>query len=163
MVIRSLLQDAYAQQDGSAGAGAPAPDASAGAPPAPDAASGAMKAETEGKKDESMDKAEKAKLESLEKSNSEMKSQIELLTKAIEAGFRPQRKSIEGIEYVRKSEADQGGSAEPSNLSKAEITEKVKSLDYSKLSKNDRNMIDEFILNNDVKAKAHVEKLIGGK
>jgi hypothetical protein len=162
MAIRSLLQDAYAQQDGSQAAGeaAPAPaDPSQDPSQAPPAMMGKDEKDAS-KKDESMDKAEKVKLEALEKSNSEMKHQIELLSKAVEAGFRPQRKSIEGIDYIRKGEGDAGT---PAELSKSEITEKLGKVEYGKLSKNDREAINTYMLYDDKSAKAHVEKILGGK
>jgi uncharacterized secreted protein with C-terminal beta-propeller domain len=117
--------------------------------------------------DKTMDKAEKEKLEGLEKSNSELRKQIELLTKAIEVGFKPQRKSVAGIEFIRKGEADQAaakveGGQNFTQMSKSEITvalnEKCKD---AGLTKSDRQAINDYLLYNEGREK--VETILGGK
>ena len=162
MVIRQHMQAAYAQQDPGQ---QPAPEAPAPeqAPPPEQPMAMSEKAQNDLNKSEFDSlKAENVKMKAETES---IKKSLDLMAKALEVGFTPKRKSVEGLEFIKKSEAD-NPDAQP--LSKSEIKSQINALysDNSKvssLSKSDRDAIDSYLL--DGSGKETVEKILnlGGK
>jgi hypothetical protein len=167
MILRNVLSQHYGdqgQQDDMDGAQQ--------APPAPpEAPAPQMKAERcakcgdmhKGEKCESkMAKSEDSEVAKLKKELDKVNSQMENLVVALEKSFRPARKAIEGIEYVKKSELDvpQG---QP--LSKADKKDKIRSLMKSeasrKLTEDQRNAIKAFFLHGE--REAQIDQILGGK
>ena len=101
--------------------------------------------------EESITKSEneelKTKNEELQKSLNTMN---ELIEKLFEKGKKaPKRKSItESYDVIAKSEEQEEEGLDLSKLSKKEITEKLKNINYSGLSKSDRSAINNFYLEN---------------
>ena len=104
-------------------------------------------------------KSLKKENDSLKKDQEHLNKSIGLLTKAIEAGFRPIRKSVAGVEFTNRAEEV----SEAKILTKSELLEKIKvKVKETTLSKTDRDLINQYLLHGTDKEK--VEKLIiGGK
>lgn len=140
MILRGLLRNQYAGQEGQeAPAQAAAPEQSA----APEM-------------DQSMGKSESDVL--LKQENEDMKKSLEAALKAIEMMARPSRKAVtEEFQILGKSELDIKGSSakkDYSNLSKSELTPMLNAkVREPNLSKSDRDAINSFILNNHGKEK----------
>lgn len=100
--------------------------------------------------EQEMSKSESDKLkeenESLKKSYNELN---ELVSKMFSAKKAPAQKAITSTDYIAKSEEVQGNEGvDISKMSKSEITEKLKTVDQSNLTKSDRNAINDFYLKN---------------
>jgi len=97
--------------------------------------------------------------EALKTEQQKLNKSIDLLTKAIEAGFKPVRKSVAGVEFTTRSEEI----SEAKPLTKSELMEKIKvKVKEPSLSKSERDLINQYVLYGTDKEK--VEKLIiGGK
>lgn len=102
--------------------------------------------------------AESKKIAELEKKNQELEKSLGRLAMVMETMFKPERKAVTDIAYIRKSEAD---NAEDRQLSKEEIralaNEKCK--DRS-LSKSDREALNDYLLRGESSDK--VMKIIRG-
>lgn len=101
-------------------------------------------------KEEVMAKSESDKLkeenEELKKSYNQLN---ELVSKMFSVKKAPAQKAITGTDYIAKSEEVEGEEAiDLSKMSKGEITEKLKTVDQSNLTKSDRNAINDFYLKN---------------
>lgn len=99
-----------------------------------------------------------AKFQDIAKKYAEIAKSVELLTQAIEAGFKPVRKSVVGIEFTEKG-APQGDKP----LSKAELTDKIKEFQKqsgASMKKTDRDLINSYLLHGVDKEK--VEKMVIG-
>ena len=154
----ALFQQLSSGQDPAAAAGAPpASPSPAAASPAPGMPPPAMKAEGDPDKlaSDGKSKAPSASLKqdvfaAAKKSEdqgreiADLKNQVQGLMKAVEIVLgQPMRKAITHISQVQKPAAAQV-QAEIAGLSKSEITGKLKDLDYSKLTKKDREVINGF-------------------
>ena len=143
MVIRQYMQEAYAKME---------------------------KSEKDSKEAGSSKDSEA--IESLKKDNASLKDKVgelqkslEVAVKALEIGLKPVRKSVAGIEYVKKSEAD---SPVVKPLEKSELQAKVGEFYQDKakvsaLKKSERDAIDNFLLNGSDKEKVEQILNIGGK
>jgi hypothetical protein len=84
--------------------------------------------------------------------NEELKKNLsnlnDLIGKLFASKKAPSQKAITGANYIAKSEEENKNEIEFSNMSKNEITSKLKSLDYSSLNKNDRDAINSYCLEN---------------
>ena len=121
--------------------------------------------ETEEVKEESIAKSEEVKTsevetmvksenEELKTQNSELKKSLdtvnELLEKMFDKKKAPAQKAITGYSVVAKSEVleNEEAKVDLSEMSKSEITSKLKLVDFGSLNKSERNAINEFYLNN---------------
>lgn len=100
--------------------------------------------------EQEMSKSESDKLkeenESLKKSYNELN---ELVNKMFSAKKAPAQKAIISTDYIAKSEEVEGkDGVDITKMSKNEITEKLKAVDQSNLTKSDRNAINDFYLKN---------------
>jgi len=130
-----------------------APGAEAGA--APEAAPpGAEMGKSEG--------AAGKRLEAVEAENANLRKSLEKVVSAMEIAFRPERKAVTSLEYIKKGE-DNGVGGEVKELSKSDLTailtEKSKS---PSLTKNDREAINDYILRGGSKERV-LEIVKGGK
>jgi hypothetical protein len=127
---------------------------------AENAASGAMDrnydqaARSEVHKSESTKvKMNKSEVEAIKAENEELKKNLDNVTELLNKMFEttkkaPAQKAITGMTYVAKSEEGKEEGIDISKLSKSEITNKLKGLDYGTLSKSDKDAINSFYLNN---------------
>lgn len=93
----------------------------------------------------------------------QIKKSLDLIAKAIEIGFTPQRKSIEGVSFIQKSSFDESNQQWDKqtldNNLRAFYQDKNK---VASLSKSDRDVIDSYVLRGVNRDK--VEKILrGGK
>lgn len=150
MTIREILRGAQPGAD--AGAQAPAPEAA----PAPQA--GAPMAMSE--KETAVDKESAKKIEDLQKKNEELEKSLGRLAMVMETVFKPERKAVTDIAYIKKSEAE---GQEDKQFSKTEIrtlaNEKCK--DRS-LSKSDRDALNDYLLREGSSDKV-IQIIKGGK
>lgn len=132
-----------------------------------------MKEEKEEEKEEKKDKKEEEKKEedekemekcgemaaakksekSLVEENEELKKNIEALNDLVGKLFStkkaPSQKAITGTSFIAKSEdVEQQATLNISEMSKGEITSKLKALNFGSLSKSDRDAINNFYLQN---------------
>jgi len=135
---------------------APAPMAPPAAPPGPEASmsasapptlKGEMKADAKanGGPVPGMSKSEKDEaMEALQKTVSDQAEALTTLVKTVELVLgQPQRKAVTSVGFVPKTEDA------PKPLSKSEVTEKLVTITKSpKLSKSDRELINEYCLGN---------------
>ncbi len=154
--------------------GSPAPDASAGGmpPPAPEALPMAMKNDAglgmmkpSAKGEMSSSKANGGPgpgAVKLGKSEAELKvtdleAKVEVMAKALNLLIgQPMRKAVTSIAHLPKN--DGSNDVETPNLSKAEVTAKLKNLDQAKLSKSDRTAINQYYTKFDVATITHLLK-----
>jgi len=84
--------------------------------------------------------------------NEELKKNLETLNSLVSKLFNekkaPSQKAITNASFIAKSEESEIPTFDASELSKSEITSKLKALDYGKLSKSDRDAINNFYLQN---------------
>lgn len=84
--------------------------------------------------------------------NEELKKNLETLNSLVSKLFNekkaPSQKAITNVSFIAKSEESEVASFDVSELSKGEITSKLKALDYGKLSKSDKDAINNFYLQN---------------
>ncbi len=149
-----------------AGPPAPAADPSQMPPPAmkSDAGLGLMKPKAKGEM--SSAKANggpgegAVKLGKSEEKYAEMELKVELMAKALNLVLgQPVRKAITGISQLAHVPKNDGGTDKPEvKLSKTEITAKLKSLDFAKLTKNDRTAINNYYNKFEVSGIAHLLK-----
>lgn len=123
--------------------------------------------EEEEKKDKKEDKEEDKKEEmekcgdmsaakksekSLVEENEELKKSIEtlndLVSKLFSAKKAPTQKAITATNFIAKSEELETETVSIAEMSKGEVTAKLKALDFQSLSKSDRDAINNFYLQN---------------
>lgn len=83
--------------------------------------------------------------------NEELKKNLETLNDLVTKLFNkkaPTQKAITNASFIAKSEETETPTFDVSELSKSEITSKLKALDYGKLSKSDKDAINNFYLEN---------------
>lgn len=94
----------------------------------------------------------KTEMDSIKSENEELKKSMEtmaeLITKLMAGKKAPSRKAVTGTDYIAKSEDSETKESKVDSMSKSEITSKLKSLDYSSLTKSDREAINNFYLKN---------------
>lgn len=94
---------------------------------------------------------EKEELKLMKSENEELKKNLsqmeELVNKLFSTKKAPAQKAITNVDYIAKSEEEEE-KEDFSKMSKSEITNKLKNVDYGTLSKSDRNAINEFYLRN---------------
>lgn len=138
------------------GSASPSPSPSASLPPAPPSpsASPALKAE----KPAEMSKSEQELIKGIQKENSDLRLQLEGLTKAVSLIVsQPSRKAIVGQSqlYLAKGEEQ----ATPSNLSRDEAIALLREKAKTNLSKSDRGLINQFCIGSvDLSQVAHLLK-----
>ena len=98
-------------------------------------------------------KKEDDEINMLKSENEELKKNYEQLNELINKLFNtkkaPAQKAVTNLNYIAKSEENQNEETEDlSNMSKSEITAKLKSIDYSGLKKSDREAINNYYLDN---------------
>ncbi len=153
------------------GAGAPPPPADPSAVPPPamksDAGLGLMKPKAKGEM--SSNKANggpgpgAVKLgKSEDKKDVEiaaLNEKLELMAKAMNLVFgQPMRKAITGISHLPKNDGSVEDKTAEVKLTKSEITAKLKTLDYAKLTKHDRTAINNYYNKFEVGQIAHLLK-----
>jgi S-DNA-T family DNA segregation ATPase FtsK/SpoIIIE len=87
----------------------------------------------------------KSENEDLKKSYEELKSVVDQLLNVKKA---PAQKAVTNVNYIAKSEETENEEIDFSEMSKSEITAKLKSIDYSELKKSDREAINNYYLDN---------------
>jgi NADH dehydrogenase/NADH:ubiquinone oxidoreductase subunit G len=127
------------------------------------AAHEAAESEEEEKKEHKKKKEEKEEMEKcgemvakksekdLVSENEELKKNLETLNDLVAKMFNkkaPTQKAITNASFIAKSEETETSGFNVSELSKSEITSKLKALDYGKLSKSDKDAINNFYLEN---------------
>lgn len=104
------------------------------------------------KKESEEEKIAKFENKDLKSENEELKKNLSTLNELVEKMFSfkkaPAQKAITSADYIAKSEEEIENDFDPSKMSKGEITSKLQSLDYSSLSKNDREAINSYYLEN---------------
>lgn len=97
----------------------------------------------------------KAEISTVKAENEELKKSVETMTELLNKLFNsgkkaPAQKAITEIGYIAKSEESETAvkGLDVSKMSKSEITNKLKSVNYAELSKSDRDCINDFYLNN---------------
>lgn len=116
------------------------------------------------KKEKPMKKSEDSeKLSSLEKENEELKKSLEKLVGVLDVAFKPVRKSVAGMEFIQKGEQP---APQAQVLSKSQKIEKLNELTKSqgsKLTKSDREAINDFVLRDGSEEKINQLLNLGGK
>jgi hypothetical protein len=112
-----------------------------------------QKVETEKETNEEEISLIKSEIEKTKAENEELKKSLSITESVIQSLFEsiktkaPERKALTGVGYIAKSEETVEKNIDLSKLSKGEITGKLKGLDYSSLSKSDRDAINDYYLN----------------
>lgn len=116
--------------------------------------------EEEAVEEQSMEKSEEVEakedndeVEMLKSENEELKKNYEQLNELVSKLFNtkkaPAQKAVTNVNYIAKSEETEVEEKEDfSNMSKNEVTAKLKSIDYSELKKSDREAINNYYLDN---------------
>jgi len=103
----------------------------------------------EEKKEEVLSKSESEKLKS---ENEELKKNFDTLNELVGKLFNskkaPAQKAITANSYIAKSEEIEDEKVDISKMSKSEIKEKIKAVNFENLEKSDRDAINDFYLNN---------------
>lgn len=99
------------------------------------------------------EKMSKSESQKLKEENEELKKSYEqlneLVSKMFTAKKAPAQKAITSTNYIAKSEGfEDQGEIDFSKMSKNEITDKLKAVDQSNLTKSDREAINDFYLKN---------------
>lgn len=105
------------------------------------------------KKVEKSEETEGDVTEMLKSENEELKKSLDQLNGLLDKVFNreksaPKGKALTGYDVINKSEESNEKEDVISNLSKSEITKKLNQIDYSDLSKSDRDAINEYCLEN---------------
>jgi hypothetical protein len=87
----------------------------------------------------------KSENEDLKKSYEELKNMVDQLFNVKKA---PAQKAVTNVNYIAKSEESNSEEIDFSEMSKNEITAKLKTIDYSGLKKSDREAINNYYLDN---------------
>jgi hypothetical protein len=116
--------------------------------------------EEEAVEEQSMEKSEEVEakedndeVEMLKSENEELKKNYEQLNELVSKLFNtkkaPAQKAVTNVNYIAKSEETEVEEKEDfSNMSKSEVTAKLKAIDYSELKKSDREAINNYYLDN---------------
>jgi hypothetical protein len=115
--------------------------------------------EEEAVEEQSMEKSEEVEakedeeVEMLKSENEELKKNYEQLNELVSKLFNtkkaPAQKAVTNVNYIAKSEETEFEEKEDfSNMSKSEVTAKLKAIDYSELKKSDREAINNYYLDN---------------
>ena len=114
--------------------------------------------EIEAQQEEVEEKIEKAEendeeeVEMLKSENEELKKNYEELKSMVDQLFNvkkaPAQKAVTNVNYIAKSEESNSEEIDFSEMSKNEITAKLKTIDYSGLKKSDREAINNYYLDN---------------
>jgi hypothetical protein len=116
--------------------------------------------EEEAVEEQSMEKSEEVEakkdndeVEMLKSENEELKKSYEQLNELVSKLFNtkkaPAQKAVTNVNYIAKSEETEVEEKEDfSNMSKSEVTAKLKAIDYSELKKSDREAINNYYLDN---------------
>ena len=115
--------------------------------------------EKEEKKDDDKDMEKSEKVASLEAKVAQQEKALENIAKAFEILAKPQRKAVTDIQYIRKSEAEQG--AGKTDHSKEEIKAWHAKVGAGSLSKSEREQVNSYFLYDE--GKEEIEKLINSK
>lgn len=95
---------------------------------------------------------ENAENEMLKSENEELKKSYEELKNMVDQLFNvkkaPAQKAVTNVNYIAKSEESNSEEIDFSEMSKNEITAKLKTIDYSGLKKSDREAINNYYLDN---------------
>lgn len=115
----------------------------------------AQQEEVEEKIEKSEAKAEEndeEEVEMLKSENEELKKNYEELKSMVDQLFNvkkaPAQKAVTNVNYIAKSEESNSEEIDFSEMSKNEITAKLKTIDYSGLKKSDREAINNYYLDN---------------
>jgi len=115
----------------------------------------AQQEEAEEKIEKSEAKAEEndeEEVEMLKSENEELKKNYEELKSMVDQLFNvkkaPAQKAVTNVNYIAKSEESNSEEIDFSEMSKNEITAKLKTIDYSGLKKSDREAINNYYLDN---------------
>ena len=98
-----------------------------------------------------MPAAKKSESSSLVQENEELKKNLETLNDLVSKLFSkkaPSQKAITATSFIAKSEEPEQAGVDISEMSKGEITSKLKALNFGSLSKSDRDAINNFYLQN---------------
>ena len=90
----------------------------------------------------------------LETENEELKKNLDTMNGLLDTIFNkkaPQGKAITATSYIAKSEGSENEEDSIESMTKSEITSKLKDINYTDLSKSDRNAINDFCLKNGTK------------
>lgn len=103
-------------------------------------------------------KSEEITVEAKDEEIKEMKVKLELMAKAMNLVFgQPVRKAVTSVAHLPKNDGSTEDKSEV-KLTKSEITAKLKSLDYAKLTKHDRTAINNYYNKFEVGQIAHLLK-----
>lgn len=157
MVIRQFLEQHMGQADATP---PPAPEAAPPAAPAMKAEmdkSGAYAApaHTKVEKSEKTTTAESTEVKALKAKIEELEKGLTTAVKAVELVLQPTRKSVAGVEFIKKNEELEGkGSQEDlSKLTKADIDARFRKIGISNFSKSERDSVNAFLLRDEGKDK----------
>jgi hypothetical protein len=88
----------------------------------------------------------------LKSENEELKKNYEqlneLVNQLLNTKKAPAQKAVTNVNYIAKSENNEEIKEDLANMSKSEVTAKLKSIDYSELKKSDREAINNYYLDN---------------
>ena len=99
--------------------------------------------------DMSVKKSEKSLVQENEELKKNLDTLNDLVSKLFSSKKAPAQKAITAASFIAKSEEIETETAEIAEMSKSEITAKLKALDFQSLSKSDRNAINNFYLKNE--------------
>lgn len=95
-----------------------------------------------------MDKSEKSLVEENEALKKNLENLNDLVSKLFAAKKAPSQKAITATSFIAKSEEVETEAIDIVEMSKGEVTAKLKALDFQSLSKSDRDAINNFYLQN---------------
>ena len=96
-----------------------------------------------------MDKSEKSLIEENEALKKNLESLNDLVSKLFATKSAPAQKAITATSFIAKSEELETEAVNVAEMSKSEVTAKLKALDFQSLSKSDRDAINNFYLKNE--------------
>jgi hypothetical protein len=96
-----------------------------------------------------MDKSEKSLAEENEVLKKNLESLNDLVNKLFASKKAPSQKAITATSFIAKSEELETEGVNVAEMSKGEVTAKLKALDFQSLSKSDRDAINNFYLKNE--------------
>jgi len=99
--------------------------------------------------DMSVKKSEKSLVQENEELKKNLDTLNDLVSKLFSSKKAPAQKAITAASFIAKSEEIETETVEIAEMSKSEITAKLKALDFQSLSKSDRNAINNFYLKNE--------------
>ena len=96
-----------------------------------------------------MDKSEKSLIQENEALKKNLESLNDLVNKLFASKKAPVQKAITASSFIAKSEELETEGVNVAEMSKGEVTSKLKALDFQSLSKSDRDAINNFYLKNE--------------